>query len=114
MGFDIWVADDPELHGGAESDFPYFSIKNSAMSDLREEMRAQGILTSELEWKLSYCNGDHVSVPEHQTALATAQSESVTMPDEEGRDMWRRWLAFLGQAVDHGGDRGALGAFRLA
>jgi hypothetical protein len=25
------------------------------------------------------------------------------MPDEEGQDMWGRWLAFLRQAVDHGG-----------
>ncbi|MDX6645297.1 MAG: hypothetical protein QOK40_1024 [Miltoncostaeaceae bacterium] len=37
------------------------------------------------------------------TSLATAESESVTMPDEEGQDMWGRWLAFLRQAVDHGG-----------
>jgi hypothetical protein len=103
MGFDIWVADDPELHGGPASDFPYFSINNSAMSDLREEMRTQGILTSELDWKLAFCNGDHVSVEEIRAALAPAQEESMTMPDEEGQDMWRRWLAFLRQAVDHGG-----------
>jgi hypothetical protein len=103
MGFDVWVAENPELHGREPCGFPHFSINNRAMRDLREEMRAQGLLDPYLEYRLSFNQGEEVSAEEIHAVLARAGENSVTMPDEEGQEMWRSWLAFLREAVGHGG-----------
>ena len=49
MGYDIWVADDPELERedlcSLPWAYPYFSITIRGLRDIREEMSAQGMTT---------------------------------------------------------------------
>lgn len=50
-------------------------------------------------------DGEHAPARELSDALGVARSEPVTASDDEARELWRSWLAFLGAALEHGGIR---------
>ncbi len=113
MGFAIWAADDPELKRQHESDgtedyplaessgYPYFSVSNVAMRDLRIEMEAQGF---GIVYAFIFNDGDVVTSQEIDLALERSSEIPTTIHDPEGIKLWRDWLAFLRLASrEHGG-----------
>ena len=98
MGFDIWVADDPELHDedvqSDPSEYPSFGISFRGMRDLRQEMDAQG-MTDSTEIP---CTEEQI-----ERALRCARREPILLIDGDGPELWAKWLAFLRSARGHGG-----------
>jgi hypothetical protein len=75
------------------------------MLALRKEMEAQGMFAFIHGSRFMSNDGEHVPARELSDALAAARSEPLTVGDEETRELWRAWLAFLGTALEHGGIR---------
>ena len=137
MGYDIFVADDPELERPDDDDpefrdqpadepspnpYPSFSVNNLVMREFRAVMRAQGMLDdyapidpSAAEgslipaWKISSNGGEHVTPAEIVGSLALARKDPITFDEVELEDRewmknrWSEWLAFLAEALEHGG-----------
>lgn len=98
MGYSIWVADDPELHDervvSDPEDYPYFSISIGGMREIREEMRAQE-MTEDTDLPYTEEQIEH--------ALRLSRPEPMLMTDEDGPEVWVKWLDFLRAAQGHGG-----------
>jgi hypothetical protein len=108
MGFSVWVADDPELEvegSDVSSDFPHFSLSRAGMAALRTEMQIQGMFDHVVSTRFVLNGGEHVPVQEIASALEVAMDEPITAEDEELRELWTSWLAFLRVALGHGGIR---------
>jgi hypothetical protein len=47
-------------------------------------------------------DGEQVPAQKLSDALRVARGEPVTASDDEARQLWQSWLAFLGAALEHG------------
>jgi hypothetical protein len=68
-------------------------------------MEAQGMLAFIQSSIFMSNDGEHVPARVLSDALGVARSEPVTAGEDEARELWRSWLAFLGAALEHGGIR---------